>query len=564
MAEQSRQGYIDGLQDSLLRPLRDRLAADVQGLFPEIDGIHLAPEVSSIERTLSNVGVTIDDIVSTPLAGKGTGVRGGLLVAMLSYLALNASRGMVFALEEPEAFLHPAAQESLREQLELLAAVPGVTLLVTSHSPFIVTRSSAGRVVSLGKDQEGRTRLVAAAPGNADHAPLIGGLLREAALESLLAGATALPEGTKAVVLVEGEGDRFCLDLAARLVGRPELLEGVVIRPTGGTIAMIAQAVIAKAATDLPVVVLVDNDEPGRHARTTLVGQTFGFKKPQVLTYAAVFPQKWEQFPVEAEDLFAPELLERFVVAHGQSVVEGTKKRPDGAFHYDLGQVAKESLLTGWLAAETTPADVARWVDMLLLIRSATGLANPLDTVDEMVDQASAGRPQDNADRADGRVLVAVGQHDYARYLDDGALVLPTEYQLPDGVTHVAFYHRAIQPHVAAIVADQPNLMFATTTSQQLRATNKGADEALARIIDSATRSDSTLVDRSHRVLLLSGPEDPETLVLDSPVRNTKSLKGKPVAWTLGPKVVPLRSLAMSPATTDELDNAVHALGEQP
>ena len=34
----------------------------------------------------------------------------GLLVAMLSYLASNASHGMVFALEEPEAFLHPAAQ----------------------------------------------------------------------------------------------------------------------------------------------------------------------------------------------------------------------------------------------------------------------------------------------------------------------------------------------------------------------------------------------------------------------------------------------------------------------
>ncbi len=71
-AERARQDYITGLQDSLLRPLRDRLASDVSGMFPEIDGIRLAPEVSSIEQTLSNVGVSLEDIVSTPLTGKGT------------------------------------------------------------------------------------------------------------------------------------------------------------------------------------------------------------------------------------------------------------------------------------------------------------------------------------------------------------------------------------------------------------------------------------------------------------------------------------------------------------
>ena len=33
-AEQSRQLYVSGLQESLLRPLRERLAADVKGCFP--------------------------------------------------------------------------------------------------------------------------------------------------------------------------------------------------------------------------------------------------------------------------------------------------------------------------------------------------------------------------------------------------------------------------------------------------------------------------------------------------------------------------------------------------
>ena len=121
--------------------------------------------MSSIERTLSNVAVSLDDIVSTPLAGKGTGVRGGVLVAMLSYLALNATRGMVFALEEPEAFLHPGAQENLRDHLEELAAAAGVSLLITTHSPFIVTSSANGRVFCLAKDKEGRTRVSESARG---------------------------------------------------------------------------------------------------------------------------------------------------------------------------------------------------------------------------------------------------------------------------------------------------------------------------------------------------------------------------------------------------------------
>ncbi len=340
-AERSRQTYIDGLKDSLLRPLRDRLAADVGVMFPEIDGILLTPDVSSIERTLSNVDVSLDDLVTTPLAGKGTGVRGGLLVAMLSYLALNATRGMVFAVEEPEAFLHPASQEDLRDHLEQLAGAAGVTLLVTSHSPFIVTRSPTGRVFCLAKDRDGRTRLSQSAAGNSDHAPLIGGLLRAITLESLLTSVMEVPAGTQAVVLVEGDGDQFCFELAARVTGQEQLLDGLCIRPTGGTIDMIAQAVIAKAAIDLPILVVTDNDDPGRKAKATLVGNTFGFTKKQLLTYSAAFEgAQWESFPVEAEDLFTPELIEGFVAEHGDAVVDGTKRRPDGAFHYDLGPAA--------------------------------------------------------------------------------------------------------------------------------------------------------------------------------------------------------------------------------
>lgn len=564
-AERSRQDYITGLQESLLRPLRDRLASDVKGLFPEIGGVGLAPDVSSIEQTLSHVAVSIDDIVSTPLAGKGTGVRGGVLVAMLSYLALNATRGMVFALEEPEAFLHPGAQEDLRDHLESLAAAAGVSLLITTHSPFIVTRSPNGRVFCLAKDKEGRTRVSESAAGDADHAPLVGGLLRETTIESLLAASSAIPAGTEAVVLVEGDGDRFCLEHAAAVVGREDLLRGLAFKPAGGTTRLVAQAVITKAATELPIVVVVDNDEPGRHARDRLIGRTFGFTKKQVITYAQLYGEKWQNEPIEAEDVFAPELIEEFVATHGPSVIAGSKRRPDGAFHYDFDQVAKEALST-WLRERTEPAHVEKWIELLLLIRERAQLPTPDDSAGQIVASAIASReakPGAGAPTLGGEALIVTGQHDYARYQSSSAIVLDGGVELGESVTHVAFYSRAIQPVVASILDDHPNRMFSELTCRQLRATGRATDGVVADLIESALRSDSPLVGASHRVVVLSQPDAEETIVLPLPIQNTKQSKGRPVAWTVGPKLVPVEALAKAPATTDELDALIEG-GETP
>jgi ABC-type cobalamin/Fe3+-siderophores transport system ATPase subunit len=562
-AEQSRRDYIEGIQDRLLHPLRQRLADDVGGMFPEITGIDLSPEVSSIERTLSNVGVSLSDIVATPLAGKGTGVRGGVLVAMLSYLALNATKHMVFAVEEPEAFLHPGAQEDLRDQLDAIAAARGVTLLVTTHSPFTVTTSPRGRVFCLAKDREGRTRLAESAPGDADHARLVGDLVREATLESLLKAATAVPAGTAARVLVEGDGDRTCLDLAATVVGRPDLVADLSIVPTGGTLSMKSQAIVHKAALDIPLLLLVDNDEAGKSVRATLVGNTFKFDKKRVVSYADVFPgDQWRQFPVEAEDLFAPELLDAFVEAHGDSIIDGKRRRPDGAWHYDFNQAAKE-VLGQWLAEETRPEHVSRWIELLLLIRTRAGLPASEATAEDIVAAApepARGRHHPTID--EGTVLIVSGQHDYARYLQRSALVIDGSHRLPDGFTHVGFYSRGIQPHVPVVLKEYSNLLFDEATVRKLRATGQLLDARIADVIQAAIEADDATAGGNHQVVLLSAEDDTSTILLDGVVKNTKEIRGKPVAWTVKPRPVPLAALAGSPATTDDLDKAIAALGE--
>jgi len=153
------------------------------------------------------VSVNVIDSVETSLADKGTGVRGVVLVAMLRYLADHTQRSVVFAVEEPEAFLHPGAQENLRDDLEKLAERPDVTLLVTTHSPFIVSRDPAASVIALAKDTSGATWITGQAAGDQPRASLLGGLFKDAALPDLLERATRLPDSARGSLIVEGWDD---------------------------------------------------------------------------------------------------------------------------------------------------------------------------------------------------------------------------------------------------------------------------------------------------------------------------------------------------------------------
>jgi hypothetical protein len=56
-AENFRREYVQHLQEKLLSPLRDHIDAVLGGMFSEIKGSTLTPEVSAIDATLSHVQV---------------------------------------------------------------------------------------------------------------------------------------------------------------------------------------------------------------------------------------------------------------------------------------------------------------------------------------------------------------------------------------------------------------------------------------------------------------------------------------------------------------------------
>lgn len=343
-AEQARSEYLAALQAELLEPLRAQIEERVGVMFPEIAAATLVPELPSVAETLASVDVQLGDLVTTQLIDKGTGVRGAVLVSMLQYLAEQSRRSLVLAVEEPEAFLHPAAQEAIMEQLEELATRSDVSLLVTTHSPYVLSRRADASITELRKRSDGVTSRAACCSGDQSRAELIGSLYRDAGMAGVLERALTIPAGTRAVVITEGHTDGEFLRIACRAAGRAELLEGIHIISAGGAKKVVFQAILARSATDRPVVAILDHDDQGRAAISKL--EDFGWGKNKELVTLASWPDKCPKgHDVEIEDLIPSSLWEDLIKRVGELEAIDSKQKCEGKWHFQLSQTGKAEAL---------------------------------------------------------------------------------------------------------------------------------------------------------------------------------------------------------------------------
>ena len=97
--------------------------------------------------------------------------------------------------------------------------------------------------------------------------------------------------------LLKGTETRATL-FAAKVLGKPGLVSDLEIIPSNGCSRMVNLAAVARASTDLPIALLLDNDEPGRDAGKRVASleshdtkqRLFG--KKLIHTYADVFNNK--------------------------------------------------------------------------------------------------------------------------------------------------------------------------------------------------------------------------------------------------------------------------------
>ena len=134
-----------------LDEIEDRVTAEVQAVLDDVSTrINQAmPEANPIRAQMefdwSKIAklkfATADGESAIPLELRGDGFRRVTMMAYFEHLADTGGtpgKRLVYAFEEPETFLHPAAQEQLLGKL-LGMADSGLQVLLSSHAPVLVS-----------------------------------------------------------------------------------------------------------------------------------------------------------------------------------------------------------------------------------------------------------------------------------------------------------------------------------------------------------------------------------------------------------------------------------------
>jgi hypothetical protein len=150
----------------------------------------------------------------------GSGLQSLLEIAINRAVEPSDEVDSIFAIEEPEAFLHPSAQRTLAR---LLRSTPG-RLLVSTHSPVLVDEARYGEVV-LARDHRFYE------PHSVDEP-------RQAQINgALLTGHGAEMAFASSLLLVEGEGDRLFFERLRRRLAidsGDSRIDRLYVLPVGG------------------------------------------------------------------------------------------------------------------------------------------------------------------------------------------------------------------------------------------------------------------------------------------------------------------------------------------
>lgn len=144
------------------------------------------------------------------------------------------------------------------------------------------------------------------------------------------------------------------LRIACEVAGEPQLLDGIHVISADGAGKVIVQAVLAQAATSLPVVAILDADDAGRDARSRL--EDFGWSKTREIIGLASWPGICNKsHDVEIEDLIPGPLAEKIIERLGESDAVTKKLACGRSWHYSFTEAWKSSavkLLPGLMKAE--------------------------------------------------------------------------------------------------------------------------------------------------------------------------------------------------------------------
>lgn len=254
--------YFDGAKsvtDELEGKLKDNLATEfdeirkfmvknVPGLkkFNPTTEFNWTKSLAKFDLNLEFEGQNFD----VPISHKGTGFKRLLMVAYFEYLASKkTTKNQIFAIEEPETYLHPLAQEDLLKSILDISQTS--QFFLTTHSPIFAGATSGDNSILVTKDTTGVSKYE---KGSED---IIQKIISELGIRpdyNLLK--------SKFFVFVEGRDDVHFLKIAAKTILNKDLdADGIAVLIGGGSsLVNYAELDLFKQVNGRSYAVLMDGD----------------------------------------------------------------------------------------------------------------------------------------------------------------------------------------------------------------------------------------------------------------------------------------------------------------
>ena len=218
--------------ENLVRGVLDQSAAAIRNDLPFQENevkFRLPESRHGLRGMLAAAVIESRGSVTLPVSQRGTGFQSALVLGILRHVAereAQAGGNMFFAIEEPEAFLHPQTQRAMAKIIRDISA--SAQVLVTTHSSVVVD--------SFGVDQITRLPLQ---PNGSEHEWQIPNLepTDVGRLTRYCSAANSELVFASAVIFVEGEGDHAVVEkLLARICGSPggHYALGITVIEAGG------------------------------------------------------------------------------------------------------------------------------------------------------------------------------------------------------------------------------------------------------------------------------------------------------------------------------------------
>ncbi len=158
-----------------------------------------------------------NDTQPVSIENKGTGYRRLLMVARLRYLATkNDKTNTIYAIEEPETYLHPKAQEQLLEALKTISENHQV--LLTTHSTIFAGSTEIDNLILVTKEND-----------NSKYDQKSENKIKNIIIELGVKPTHNLYDSKdyEGILFVEGNSDEFFVKEAMRKLGFEELVEKI-------------------------------------------------------------------------------------------------------------------------------------------------------------------------------------------------------------------------------------------------------------------------------------------------------------------------------------------------